>query len=236
MLDAVIKYVTGRKCHFYMSPAGEDKNEIVVLVHGLIRRSLSFYCMGKYLRRHGYHIYVYDYQTSLHGVARHGQDFKAYLEKIVRENPGRKINIVTHSMGGIITREALGHLAEGTELPKYELLTKDRFKRIVMLAPPNYGSDVAKRVVKYLPFSKSLLKPLEELSSAPDSYIHKVPVPQGIELGIIAGKFDRKVRREYTRLPGAGHHIVLNSEHSCIMYMPKVKRAVLHFLETGTFF
>jgi alpha-beta hydrolase superfamily lysophospholipase len=235
MFDALINYFKGNRCHFYMTPSGKDRNEAVVLVHGLIRRSLDLYVLGKYLRNHGYTVYVYDYKTTIKGIDEHGAELKKYLEKVVNEIPSSmKLNIVTHSMGGIITRIALKHLA-GTFIPDGEILTRKKIKRIVMLAPPNSGSDAAKHVIKYLPFTKDWLKPLPELSSAPDSPIHAVPEPQGLDIGIIAGRFDLQVARKYTPLHGQRNHTVMPSEHSLIMYMPHVKKAVLHYLEHGTF-
>ncbi|MFA7232348.1 MAG: alpha/beta hydrolase, partial [Victivallaceae bacterium] len=106
MLSVFMKYLRGEKCHFFMTPDQKnDRHEIVVLVHGLIRRSLNLYVMGKYLRKAGYTVYIYDYQTTVKSITGHGKDFKQYLEKIAEENPSEiPINLVTHSMGGIITR------------------------------------------------------------------------------------------------------------------------------------
>ena len=235
MLNTIIKYIKGQKCHFYFSPLGEEKNEVVVLVHGLTRRSINFYHLGRLLQKRGYHVYLYDYQSSRYSVAEHGQHFKAYLEKIVTELPGKKINLVTHSMGGILTREALGHLAEEATTSEHEILTRECFKRIVMIAPPNLGADIARRCCKYLPFTAHWLKPLAELSNADDSYIHQVPIPTGLDIGIIIGRFDHEVKPEYTILPGVTHYLTIKAEHSFIMYMPAAKKAVVSFLENGYF-
>ncbi|MCF6174361.1 MAG: alpha/beta fold hydrolase [Victivallaceae bacterium] len=234
MINTIIKYLRGRKCHFYFSPLGEDKHEVVVMVHGLIRRSINFYRLGRVLQKCGYHIYLYDYQTSRHSVAEHGQHFKAYLEKIATEHPDKKIDLVTHSMGGILTREALGHLAQGQNEDN-EILTRERFKRIIMIAPPHLGSDIARLCCKYLPFVARWVKPLADLSSAPDAYIHQVPIPAGLEIGIIIGRFDNEVKEEYTQLPGVKHYLKINAEHSFIMHMPATKKAVISFLGKGHF-
>ena len=234
MFNTIVKYLRGQKCHFYFSPLGEDKNEVVVMVHGLIWRSINFYRLGKVLQQRGYHIYLYDYQTSRYSVAEHGQHFKTYLEKIVIEHPGKKINLVTHSMGGILTREALGHLAQGQHADN-EILTRQCLKRIIMISPPNLGSDIARHCCKYLPFTAQWLKPLADLSSAHDAYIHQVPVPTDLDIGIIIGRFDNEVKAEYTQLPGVKHYLTINAEHSFIMYMPATKKAVISFLEYGCF-
>ena len=219
---------------YYMTPLPGAGNEIVVMVHGLIRRGMNMYHLGRKINKAGYAVYVYDYATTIKGIAAHGRDFRAYLEKIARENPDSPINIVTHSMGGIITREALAAIAS-TSQRDADALPLSRFKRVVMLAPPNHGSDAARRAVKLLPFTRRLIKPLPELSSHPDAYIHQVPVPQNVEIGIIAGRFDFEVSRKYTFLYGAVDHTVINSDHSFIMYMPKAAALCIKFLKDGRF-
>lgn len=226
----------GRKRNYYLPPVPEnDRNEIVVLIHGLVQRGFWLYSLGEFFRNAGFSVYIYDYQTTLRTISHHAGDFKLFLEKIVRESPPDvKINIVTHSLGGIVTREALGHLAAGNDWTG-EMLTPDRIKRIVMLAPPNLGSHAAKRWLKILPISGRLLRPLPELSSDAGAYIHSVPVPDGIEIGVIAGKYDFKVDVSLTQLAKQKDHIILVSGHSLMMFIPSVRRAALRFIETGSF-
>jgi alpha-beta hydrolase superfamily lysophospholipase len=237
LLQALTEYFKGNLCHLYLSPAPgvEDRREIVVLVHGLLRRSYAFYSLGRKLSRLGYTVCVYDYRTTRKLMPEHGVDLKKYLERIAVDHPDMKINMVTHSMGGILTRLALGHLMDPGTTPDDEILSRDRFNRIVMLAPPHHGSDLAKRLMKYLPALGKLIKPLPGLSSAPEAAVHQFPVPKGLEIGIIAGRFDSEVALPYTYLPGANAHIVIKSEHSFMMYMPAAIRAVISFLATGHF-
>jgi alpha-beta hydrolase superfamily lysophospholipase len=236
MFMALKEYIAGRKCNFYLPPAPEkDRNEIVVLIHGLIHRSTNLYSLGKFFRNAGYSVYVYDYRTTKQTISRHAGDFKLFLEKIASESPPEmKINIISHSLGGIVTRETLGHLAPGNDWTG-EILVPDRLKRIVMLAPPNLGSDAARRLLKLLPASARLLKPLSELSSDASAYVHSVPVPENVEIGVIAGRFDLEVATHRTPLVKQKDHIILFAEHTFMMYMPSVRRAALRFLETGSF-
>ena len=87
--QAITEYLKGRVSHFYFPPAlgVEDRNEIVVLVHGLLRRSTNFYVMARKLRRLGYTVYVYDYRTTRKFMPEHGADFKKYLERIATDHP-----------------------------------------------------------------------------------------------------------------------------------------------------
>ncbi|QSH40781.1 alpha/beta fold hydrolase [Lentisphaerota bacterium ZTH] len=234
MLDTVAKYVTGRKCHFYFTPdAGKNRREAVVLVHGLMRRSSNMFSFGRWLAGQGYHVYVYDYRTSQNGISDHGLQLRRYLNKVCSELPQDiPVNMVTHSMGGIITRFALA-VEQADEIPV--LFDKERIRRIVMLGPPHGGSDLARFASRYLPFSRKLFKPIAELSSAPDAAVHDSPLMAGPEVGIIAGKYDLQVAVRYTFMPGIKDHIVLKSEHSLMMKMPNVRTACLEFLQKGEF-
>jgi alpha-beta hydrolase superfamily lysophospholipase len=233
MLGVLGKYLKGRKCHFYMSPdKANDRRETVVLVHGLIRRSYNMLPMGRFLRKNGFTIYVYDYKTSTRNIAGHGKDLRNYLQKIMAETPDDvPLNIVTHSMGGILTRYALGTDKEDSKNPPIT----PRVKRIVMLAPPHGGSNIARLITKYLPFSRKLLKPLPELSNSKDSVIHSVPQISGPEIGIVAGKYDSEVAQKDTYLEGMKEHIVIKSEHSFMVYLKSTRKTVLQFLTTGSF-
>jgi len=231
MFDILGKYLKGEKCHFYMYPKAEnDRHEVVILIHGLIRRSYNMYPMGKYLCKHGFTVYVYDYKTSTKDMAAHGDDLYDYLRKVIAENPSDvPIDIVTHSMGGILTRYAL---AKNDKTPVLDI---SRIKRIVMLAPPHGGSKIARLLTKYAPFTGKMFKPLPELSDAPDSVIHSVPLFEGPEIGIVAAKYDREVALKDTYLSGMKEHFIIKSEHSFMVYLKSVHKAVLRFLTTGTF-
>lgn len=230
MLDILVKYLKGQRCHFYIYPKPElDRHEIVILVHGLIRRSYNMYPMAKFLCKKGFTAYVYDYKTSIKEMSGHGDDLRDYLRKVFSENPDVPINIVTHSMGGILIRYALG---ENNETEKLDIL---RIKRIVMLAPPHGGSKIARRIVKYFPITAKWFKTLPELSDAPDSVIHTVPFFEGPEIGIVAAKYDREVALKDTYLAGMKEHHIIKAEHSFMVYMKSTQEAVLRFLTTGTF-
>ena len=230
MLGIFGKYLKGQRCHIYMHPKLEvDRHEVVVLVHGLIRRSYNMPPMAKFLSQNGFATYVYDYKTSTQVMAAHGDDLREYLKKVIAENPEKPINVVTHSMGGILARYALGE-NNGTEE-----LDISRIKRVVMLAPPNSGSKIARYVTKYAPITGRWFKTLPELSDEPGSVIYTVPLIKGPEVGVVAAKYDREVAIKDTCLEGMKEHLIIKSEHSFMVYMKSSNEAVLRFLTSGTF-
>lgn len=203
----------------------EHHREIVVLIHGLMRTSMSMGSLKYYLEKQGYQVYYYNYPSAKYTIHDHGIYLKQFIEQLLTENPGVKIHFITHSLGGIIIREALAKL------------TSKQLKDIgylIMLAPPNQGSFLAKLTADMFPLITSAIKPLAELSSDQQSYVHRVPVPK-IKMGIIAGRFDAKVPPYAAHLKGETELVVINTTHTFIMNNSKTKKLVLNFLQKGAF-
>jgi len=130
------------------------------------------------------------------------------------------IHVVGHSMGGIIGRAALDRYRPA------------KLGRFVMLAPPNRGSFVATATKNT--FGR-LLKPVAELSTDPESLVNRLPMPAGVEVGVIAAEYDALVTEESTH-PDAPHaHVILPTWHTGLLFRPETAELVSGFLETGAF-
>lgn len=218
-----------------------DCQEAVVLIHGLGRRGTSMLSIGYFLKKKGYRVYIYDYPSTRHHIKEHADKFAEFLCKFEKENTDiKKIHIAAHSLGGIIARQALANHtipAESANPQGKNSTTEDMFLRkigrVVMLAPPNQGSETANKFSGYW-LIPEILKPLRELKNTEDSPIHDMPVPN-LEIGIIAGEKDGKVKVYETRLPGEKDHLIVDSYHSFIMNKAEVKAAVANFLSKGKF-
>ncbi|WP_045094623.1 esterase/lipase family protein [Legionella fallonii] len=203
----------------------QHRGEIIVLIHGLMRTYMSMGPLKSYFEKQGYTVYYYKYTSARYSIHEHAVDLNQYIVKLLAENPGAKIHFITHSLGGVIIREALGRL------PKEQLKNVDS---VVMLAPPNQGSALAKFSVKVLPMLNYFVKPLAELSSDQAAYVHHVPIPN-IKIGIIAGRFDAKVPPSSARLDGYPEPVVVNATHTFIMNHARTKELIKRFLESGSF-
>jgi len=149
---------------------------------------------------------------------------------------GMEVNFVTHSLGGILVREYLD---------KNEVAN---LNRVVMLAPPNKGSEVVdklKRVpgFRFINGYAGMQLGTDELS---------VPNTLGkanFDVGIIAGNRsvnlvlsslipnadDGKVSIENTKLEGMNDHIEMRVTHPSIMKNRKVIAQVVRYLKNGSF-
>ncbi len=189
--------------------------ETVVLVHGMGRSPLSMWPLAWQLRRAGFRVRNFGYSSFGPSIERIGRSLAAALAR--RELDGGPVHFVGHSLGNIVIRWLLAHAPPV------------RPGRVVMLAPPNRGSRLADRLAPWLSW---LLAPLPELTTVGSTAV-RLPPPRGVEFAIVAGRYDRKVRPDETRLEGAAAHVLVPAGHAFIMMRPDVQRLVLRFLRHG---
>lgn len=218
------------------TPAAAD---CVVLLHGLSRTEVSMRALGEALEYHGYHVVNEGYPSNDAPI----EELVEHVGAAVSACGEARVHMVTHSMGGILARAWLRDNRPAD------------MGRVVMLAPPNHGSEIVDNMAELdaFPAIRDVLDFLQgpaarELGTGMDSVPSRLP-PVDFELGVIAGnrainplgpfliegENDGAVSVESTRVEGMADHIVLPVTHTMMMINPLVMAQVLEFLRNGVF-
>jgi pimeloyl-ACP methyl ester carboxylesterase len=211
-MDYRIKFASSR-CD---SAAHDD--EVVVVIHGLAPKPMMMSLLMHRLRRGGYATVQWKYFSLYGSLARHARRLHADLEQM--SSDGRKVHIVAHSMGSVVSRLALSY-----GLPP-------KMGRIVLIAPPNQGVRLA-RICS--PLVRSFCPAIGELSDRSDSFVNQLTTPAGLEIGVIAGQFDTLVPLCSTRLASQTDHVSLPATHNSLLFQRRAAEQVFSFLADGRF-
>ncbi len=218
-----------------MAEAGRESRGTLVLLHGLGRTARSMRRLAVEGARRDYRVRNLGYESRRAGVFAHAERVGRALSALPDDGP---LHAVTHSMGGIVLRIAL---AEGW-------VAAERIGRVVMIAPPNGGSELADWLGR-TPLLRLALGPAgPELRTGTDGIADGLPSLQ-CELGVIAGAAshrtlaaslfggpnDGKVSVARASVAGMRDLLVVSRGHTFIMNDAEVIAQVFHFLQHGKF-
>ena len=202
---------------------GQDRaprSELVVLVHGLGRTARSMEPMRAALDSAGFDVINIGYSSVCCSIPELGAAMRRELD--ARRLPAHtRVHFVGHSLGNILVRWVL---TQPDPPPGVG--------RVVMLAPPNQGSQSADRYSRVIGW---LLEPLGELRTDSTTTVRTLPPVRGVPIGIIAARHDGKLTIDQTRLPEAQEHVVVDGKHTFIMRRADVHRLTISFLRDGHF-
>lgn len=217
-----------------------DGAECVVLLHGLARTERSMAPMAAHLEARGFVTANVAYPSTEQPIEALAPDAVARglraCETVAGAAGLARVHFVTHSMGGILVRVALAR-----EQP--ELLG-----RVVMLAPPNQGSEIVDELGALALFEVINGPAGLQLGTSGESVPNQlgaVDFPVGIIAGIrslnpwlssyLDGPDDGKVSVARTKLEGMADFVVVDATHTFIMRDDEARRQTVRFLRTGRF-
>ncbi|HUQ79643.1 MAG TPA: alpha/beta fold hydrolase [Gemmatimonadaceae bacterium] len=208
----------------------------LVLLHGLARTRYSLWPVAREAMRRRYRVHNLGYPSRREPIERLAELVGQRVQEI--SDIDGPVDVVTHSMGGIVLRAAVAS----------EILPAERLRRVVMLAPPNHGSELADRLRYYLAYRLTMGPAGQQIGTDEYSVPQRLPPPP-FELGIIAGRRsgnplfarvlgaegDGKVTVASAQLEGMRELVVVDRSHTFIMWAPDVLAHIFAFLQTGRF-
>jgi len=214
------------------APAAEG----VILLHGMCRTPASMVRMQRALEAEGFVVANVGYPSRSAGTESLSEAAIGGALDRPELRTCTKIHFVTHSLGGILVRSYFSRHAHG------------RLGRVVMLGPPNQGSELVDRLGHWWLFGKLNGPAGLELGTAASSTPNRLG-PLAFDCGVIAGDRsinwinstmiagpdDGKVSVERTRVAGMRDHLTVHSAHPFIAANRSAIAATLRFLRHGAF-
>ena len=209
-------------------------NEAVVLLHGLMRQPGSMSKMADALADESYTVHNLGYPSREFPIEALAQQVRKEISALVASQ--QTVHFVTHSMGGILVRQ----IQKTNPLPN--------IGRVVMLSPPNHGSEVVDTIGEWKLFGKANGPAGNQLGTASDGFIAQLG-PVNFECGIltgdrsinwinsymIPGQDDGKVSTESAKVEGMQAYKIVHATHPMIMKKKSIIQEVIHFLQAGSF-
>lgn len=217
------------------------KGKCVVVVHGLWRSRDAMTPVAEFLEKEGgYHVVNVTYASTREHIGDHARNLASVVDELDSVD---EINFVACSLGNLVVRRYLFEQQKKSKDGKFD----PRFKRMVMLAPPNQGAQIARRFSGDAVVRAAWGVPGDEIAEW-EKLAVKLATPP-FEFGILAGgKGTEKVRNplvggdddyllavEETKLVGARDFAVLPVTHASIKRDPTALEYTLRFLREGHF-
>lgn len=216
--------------------SGTTPTECVVLLHGLGRTEFSMARLESELEKSGYLVVNETYPSLIKDIPELSSVVGTAIETC-RSRRAASIHFVTHSMGGILVRVY------------FQTHRVPEAKRVVMLGPPNHGSEVVDEHHEAWWFRMATGPAGQQLATSGNQSIPAQLKEIPLEIGIIAGTEsidpllddtlpqpnDGKVSVQSAMLPEMKDFITIPVDHTFMVYSSSVISQVKAFLEEGKF-
>lgn len=207
-------------------------SECVILLHGLNRTERAMRPLESALMREGYSVINNGYPSRENSI----EELMPYLDKAIADcGDASSVHFVTHSMGGVLIRAYLS------------VQPIEALGRVVMLGPPNKGSEIVDIFGGYRWFGFLNGPAVRQLGTRDDFIVTLGAVRY--DVGVVAGDRsmnpllslilpkpnDGKVSVASTYVDGMADHITLPVTHTFMMRDAQVIEQTIAFLKLAKF-
>lgn len=192
---------------------GSQHQTPVLLLHGLFHNRACWLVTEYRLRRQGFGAILSINMLPWDDMDSHVDRVAAAVETLCQETGSARVDIVGHSLGGLVARSYLRRYG-----------TAARVRRCVLVGAPNGGSKLAPFAIS--PQAAALLPGSDFLCE-----LAATPAPENVELHAIVSRHDNMVLPwESARLP-EGRNLELDGiGHNTLLYHPEVYSAIVEAL------
>lgn len=212
------------------------RSESVIVLHGLARTGKSMSHIAGALEKQGYRVCNVSYPSRRHTIEVLAADFVAPSVRACLAHETDTVHFVAHSLGGIVVRQLAKTMPDLT------------IGRVVMLSPPNHGSEVVDKLGNLALF-KLINGPAGLQLGTSDEALPQSLGAASFEVGVITGNRsvnpilsrlipgvdDGKVSIESAKLDGMTDFCVVPASHTFIMNDEQAIEQMLRFLADGKF-
>lgn len=176
----------------------------MLLIHGYLGTRGSLHLLGSHLTQMGHLVLTYRLGLIHTGdICESAALIARKIESIAAQTPLQRMDIVGHSMGGLVGLYYLKRLGG-----------RRRVRRLVMLGTPTSGTWSALLGVAMAPLGRASRQLLPDSAFLRD--LEQGSLPDGVEVISVAGKRDRLAPSGSTKLKGV-RHISVPTNHAGLL-------------------
>jgi triacylglycerol lipase len=185
-------------------PAPDPLLPPVLLVHGYMATRGSLHLLERRLSQRGHVVLTYRLgPLNLGGIRESAALIARKVDALLEQTPVRAVNVVGHSMGGLVGLYYVKCLGG-----------RDRVRKLVLVGSPVGGTWSALLGLVTTPLGRGSLELLPGSSVLRE--LREGPLPPGVEIVTVGGERDFFAPEPKTRMPGV-RHVSLPTTHSGLL-------------------
>lgn len=194
-----------------------DSRPPILFVHGWSSGSHAFMFISRYLKQKGFkNIYTMTYRPVMANSERLARKVAERINEVLKETRAEKVNVIAHSMGGVLTRYAIKNLD-----------AEEKINMLISIGGPHLGT----RVAAFMPYGRNTLELFYE-SDFMETLAAGGLTPGDVEYVSIYSAFDNFIIPQESADLGevAKNYRLSFHGHLRMLYSRKVNRIILEAL------